>query len=90
MHGKPVSNKSQLINSVESYRIDEPFEFSTVDSEQSSDVDDTVPLTPNHVLYGQMGGQFATESIETSDFHPRKGMVKSSISDFTDIHGEHG
>ena len=30
---------------------------------QSSDPRDDVPLTPNHFLHGQMGGQFAAESI---------------------------
>ena len=39
---------------------------------QSSDPQDSVPLTPNHFLHGQMGGQFAPESVETSNFHLRQ------------------
>ena len=39
---------------------------------QSSDPRDDVPLTPNHFLHGQMGGQFAPESFETTPLHPRK------------------
>ena len=37
---------------------------------QSSDPRDSVPLTPNHFLHGQMGGQFAPEFVETTTFHP--------------------
>ena len=39
---------------------------------QSSDPQDDVPLTPNHFLHGQMGGQFAPESVDTTTFHPRQ------------------
>ena len=35
---------------------------------QSSDPRDSVPLTPNHFLHGQMEGQFAPESVETDTF----------------------
>ena len=35
---------------------------------QSSDPRDSVPLTPNHFLHGQMGGQFAPESVETTGY----------------------
>ena len=35
-----------------------------------------VPLTPNHFLYGQMGGQFAPESVDTTRFNPRKRWRK--------------
>ena len=38
---------------------------------QSSDQRNDVPLTPNHFLHGQMGGQFAPESVETTPLHPR-------------------
>ena len=38
---------------------------------QSSDPRDDVPLIPNHFLHGQMGGQFAPESVDTTTFHPR-------------------
>jgi len=43
---------------------------------QSANVKDDVPLTPNHFLYGQMGGQFAPESIDTTRFNPRKRLRK--------------
>ena len=33
-------------------------------------------LTPNHFLYGQMGGQFAPESVDTTRFDPRKRWHK--------------
>ena len=39
---------------------------------QSSDPRDDVPLTPNHLLHGQMGGQFAPESVETAPLHPHQ------------------
>ena len=39
---------------------------------QSTDPRDDVPLTPNHFLHGQMGGQFAPESVETTPLHPRQ------------------
>ena len=43
---------------------------------QSSDPRDDVPLTPNHFLHGQMGGQFAPESVDTITFHPRQRWRK--------------
>ena len=43
---------------------------------QSANVKDEVPLTPNHFLYGQMGGQFAPESVDTTRFNPRKRWRK--------------
>ena len=39
---------------------------------QSANASDTIPLTPNHFLHGQVGGQFAPESVDTTDFSPRK------------------
>ena len=42
---------------------------------QSSDPRD-VPLAPNHFLHGQMGGQFAPESVDTTTFHPRQRWRK--------------
>ena len=39
---------------------------------QTTDQDDDVPLTPNHFLLGQIGGQFTPESIDDSDFSIRK------------------
>ena len=43
---------------------------------QSANIKDDVPLTPNHFLYGQMGGQFAPESVDTTRFNPRKRWRK--------------
>ena len=39
---------------------------------QATNPDDLVPLTPNHFLHGQMGGQFAPEAVDSTDFNPRK------------------
>ena len=34
--------------------------------------DDDVPLTPNHFLIGQTGGQFAPESVDETAYSPKK------------------
>ena len=49
---------------------------------QSSDPRDDVPLTPNHFLHGQMRGQFAPESVESTPLHPcqRWRKVQDNIS----------
>ena len=39
---------------------------------QSANVKDNVPLTPNHFLHGQMGGQFAPEVIDEVAFDPKR------------------
>lgn len=39
---------------------------------QSADSRDVVPLTPNHFLHGLVGGTFAPETVDTTDFNPRK------------------
>ena len=39
---------------------------------QSANPKDDVPLTPNHFLHGQIGGQFAPESVDTTTFSPTK------------------
>ena len=39
---------------------------------QSANPADDVPLTPNHFLHGQIGGQFAPESCDETAFNPRK------------------
>ena len=39
---------------------------------QSANPNDDVPLTPNHFLHGQVGGQFAPESVDTTPFSPMK------------------
>ena len=43
---------------------------------QSADPRDVVPLTPNHFLHGQLGGQFAPETVDTTGFSPRKRWRK--------------
>ena len=43
---------------------------------QSSDPRDNVPLSPNHFLHGQMGEQFAPESVETTPLHLRQRWRK--------------
>ena len=43
---------------------------------QSASVEDDIPLTRNHFLYGQMGGQFAPESVDTRRFNPKKRWRK--------------
>ena len=37
---------------------------------QSANPHDDVPLTPNHLLHGQMGGTFAPESTNEVAYHP--------------------
>ena len=39
---------------------------------QSANPDDDVPLTPNHFLIGQIGGQFAPESVDETTYSPKK------------------
>ena len=39
---------------------------------QSANPMDDVPLTPNHFLFGQVGGQFAPESVDTSPYDLKK------------------
>lgn len=43
---------------------------------QSSDPRGNVPLTPNHFLHDQMGGQFAPESVDSATFRPRQRWRK--------------
>ena len=43
---------------------------------QSADPRDNVPLTPNHFLHGQAGGNFAPENVDTTPFNPRKRWRK--------------
>ncbi|KAL4238005.1 hypothetical protein ACF0H5_002716 [Mactra antiquata] len=38
---------------------------------QSANPSDIVPLTPNHFLFGQIGGEFAPESVDYTKFDPR-------------------
>ena len=39
---------------------------------QTANVEDDVPLTPNHFLHGQMGGTFAPELVDQTAFSPQK------------------
>ena len=39
---------------------------------QKADPSDDVPLTPNHFLHGQIGGQFAPTTVDETNFNPRK------------------
>ena len=39
---------------------------------QSADPKDDAPLTPNHFLHGQAGGEFAPESVDEEQFNPKK------------------
>ena len=39
---------------------------------QSANIKDNVPLTPNHFLHGQMGGQFAPEVVDGIAHDPKK------------------
>ena len=39
---------------------------------QSANIKDNVPLTPNHFLHGQMGGQFAPEVMDGIAHDPKK------------------
>ena len=39
---------------------------------QSTDIKDIMPLTPNYFLFGQISGEFASESVKAEDYHPKK------------------
>ena len=39
---------------------------------QSANVKDSVPLTPNHFLHGQVGGQFAPEVTDKVAYDPKR------------------
>ena len=39
---------------------------------QSTNPADDVPLTPNHFLIGQVGGNFAAQIVDKTDYNPRK------------------
>lgn len=39
---------------------------------QSSDPEDNIPLTPNHFVHGQVGGQFAPQTVDETEFNPRR------------------
>ena len=39
---------------------------------QTANLKYSVPLTPNHFLHSQVGGQSAPESVDKTDYSPRK------------------
>ena len=39
---------------------------------QSTNPADDVPLTPNHFLIGQVGGDFAAQIVDKTVYNPRK------------------
>jgi hypothetical protein len=39
---------------------------------QSANPKDNIPLTPNHFLHGQVGGKFAPESVDETQFNQRR------------------
>ena len=39
---------------------------------KTADPSDNIPLTPNHFLHGQVGGQFAPTSVDETGFNPRR------------------
>ena len=39
---------------------------------QSANPSDILPLTPNHFMHGQVGGEFAPDTVDTTDFNPRQ------------------
>ena len=51
---------------------------------QSANVQDNVPITPNHFLHGQMGGQFAPEVVDevAYDIKRRWRRVKELVRHF--------
>ena len=42
----------------------------------SSDIKDEIPLTPNHFLIGSTSGKFISETIDSTDYHPKKRWRK--------------
>ena len=51
---------------------------------QTANPCDETPLTPNHFLYGQDGGTFAPDSVDETEFQPKKRWrrVQEFISHF--------
>lgn len=39
---------------------------------QSANPEGDEPLTPNHFIFGQVGGHFALESVDETTFNPKK------------------
>ena len=55
---------------------------------QSANPADDVPLTPNHFLHGQVGGQFAPTSVDSTQFNLRKRWRR--IQDLVRLSGSDG
>jgi len=51
---------------------------------QTANPCEETPLTPNHFLYGQVGGTFAPDSVDKTEFQPKKRWrrVQELISHF--------
>ncbi|XP_047123010.2 uncharacterized protein LOC105849104 [Hydra vulgaris] len=51
---------------------------------QSANIKDDIPLTPNHFLIGQVGEQFAPDSVQSKGYHPKKRWrrVQEPLSHF--------
>ncbi|XP_046544644.1 uncharacterized protein LOC124254839 [Haliotis rubra] len=54
---------------------------------QSAHPLDVNPLTPNHFLHGQIGGMFAPESTDETDYHPRKRWRR--LQELVSVNFEH-
>ncbi|XP_044167433.1 uncharacterized protein LOC122951487 [Acropora millepora] len=54
------------VTGVESLLNSQPLTYQSVDPR------DVVPLTLNHFLHGQLGGQVAPETVDTTEISPRK------------------
>ena len=69
-----VTVKSRMKRSgVESLLYSRPLMY------QLADPRDDIPLTSNHFLFRQMGGQFAPENVNTTRFYPRKRWRKVQV-----------
>ena len=81
-HESMVKSAKKAINSIQADITDEELLTAIIGAEglinsmpltyQSANHEDDVPLTPNHFLHGQIGGQFAPTSVYETQFNPRK------------------
>ena len=65
-----VEELMTALTGVESLLNSRPLTYQTADSRYD------VPLTPSHFLHGQLGGNFAPETVDTTEFSPRKHWRK--------------
>ena len=68
-----------VVSSAESLLNSRPLTY------QSANIKDDVPLTPNQFLHGQMGWQFAPESVDTTSFNPRKEVAQGPRADLLSV-----